>query len=102
MNGLIDVPRKENGYRYYGDKEISALKIIKTLKYANYSLMAIRSLMTSDEVFSNSDKVKDQLDIEEYPDEIVSVHDRLLMSIDRGIENGEVAFGILEGLVVCE
>lgn len=102
MNGLIDVPRKENGYRYYGDKEINALKIIKTLKYANYSLMAIRSLMTSDEAFSNSDKVKDQLDIEEYPDDIVSVYDRLLVSIDRGIGNGEVAFGVLEGLVVCE
>lgn len=102
MNGLIDVPRKENGYRYYGDKEISTLKIIKTLKYANYSLMAIRTLMATDEDISNSDQVKDQLDVEEYPDDIVSVYDRLLVSIDRGIENGEVAFGILEGLVVCE
>jgi DNA-binding transcriptional MerR regulator len=41
-NGLLDVPKnQENGYRMYGPKEIDRAKIIRTLRTANYSIMAI-------------------------------------------------------------
>ena len=40
-NGLIDIPRAGNGYRMYGPAEINRLKIIRTLRNANYSMMAL-------------------------------------------------------------
>ncbi len=46
LNGLITVPRNpQNGYRVYGNKEINRLKIIKTLREANYSLMSILRML---------------------------------------------------------
>ena len=36
MNGLLTVRRKDNGYRIYTDKDIQRLKIIRTLRCANY------------------------------------------------------------------
>jgi hypothetical protein len=46
-NGLIDVPRSGNNYRVYGPELVSRLKIIRTLRSANYSMMAIlRMLIT--------------------------------------------------------
>lgn len=45
-NGLIDILRSpNNSYRIYGSKEISRLKIIRTLRCANYSMMAILRMM---------------------------------------------------------
>lgn len=41
MNGLLTVKRKENGYRIYTDNDIKRLKIIRSLRCANYSLEAI-------------------------------------------------------------
>ncbi|HEV8192244.1 MAG TPA: MerR family transcriptional regulator, partial [Ktedonobacterales bacterium] len=41
-NGLIDVPRDPaNGYRRYGAREISRLRVIRMLSRAGYSLAAI-------------------------------------------------------------
>ncbi|MFZ5351885.1 MAG: MerR family transcriptional regulator [Bacillota bacterium] len=45
-NGLIDVPRNPaNGYREYGNIEIIRLKVIRTLRSANYSMMAILKML---------------------------------------------------------
>lgn len=41
MNGLLNIKRRKNGYRVYTDSDISRLKIIRTLRCANYSLSAI-------------------------------------------------------------
>ncbi|OZI12578.1 MerR family transcriptional regulator [Bacillaceae bacterium SAS-127] len=38
MNGLLSVKRKENGYRIYRDEDIRQLKVIRSLRCANYSL----------------------------------------------------------------
>lgn len=45
MNGLLKVKRKQNGYRVYTDKEIRDLKIIRSLRCANYSLEAILHML---------------------------------------------------------
>ena len=45
MNGLLTVKRKNNGYRVYTDEDIQRLKIIRSLRCANYSLEAIRRLL---------------------------------------------------------
>ncbi len=45
-NGLIQVPRKENGRRQYGLKEMNRLKIIRTLRNAHYSMMSVLRMLT--------------------------------------------------------
>ena len=45
MNGLLTVKRKQNGYRIYTDKDIQQLKIIHSLRCANYSLEAILHML---------------------------------------------------------
>ncbi len=45
MNGLLTVKRKENGYRIYTDDDIKRLKIIRSLRCANYSLEAILRML---------------------------------------------------------
>jgi DNA-binding transcriptional MerR regulator len=45
-NGLITIPRNDsNGYRRYGSKEISRLRVIRMLSRAGYSQMAILRMM---------------------------------------------------------
>ena len=45
LNGLLTVKRRENSYRVYNDKDIKKLKIISSLRCANYSLSAILRLL---------------------------------------------------------
>jgi DNA-binding transcriptional MerR regulator len=45
-NGLLSVPRNsKNGYRMYGQREIDRAKVIRTLRMANYSMMAILRML---------------------------------------------------------
>jgi DNA-binding transcriptional MerR regulator len=39
--GLIEVPRRKNGYRVYGEDEIKQLRVIKALRQENYSTQCI-------------------------------------------------------------
>ncbi len=41
MNGLLSVKRKQNGYRVYTSDDMQRLKIIRSLRCANYVLSAI-------------------------------------------------------------
>lgn len=47
MNGLLAVKRKQNGYRVYTESDINRLKIIRTLRCANYSLSAILRMINA-------------------------------------------------------
>jgi len=42
--GIVSAKRKENGYRYYDEKDISVLKYIVVMKYAGFSLAEIKSI----------------------------------------------------------
>ena len=45
-NGLIEIPRNPgNGYRIYGPEEIGRLRVIRTLRRARYSTMAILRML---------------------------------------------------------
>jgi DNA-binding transcriptional MerR regulator len=45
-NGLLTVPRDpDNGYRRYGPAEIGRLRVIRTLRHARYSPMAILRML---------------------------------------------------------
>ena len=42
--GVISPKRSENGYRYYDENDIAALKYIVVMKYAHFSLSEIKSM----------------------------------------------------------
>lgn len=46
MNGLLQVKRKQNGYRVYSAADLDRLAIIRALRAANYSLAAILGCST--------------------------------------------------------
>ena len=46
-NGLLQVKRKQNGYRTYTSDDIERLKMIRTLRLANYSLEAILRMLNA-------------------------------------------------------
>lgn len=79
MNGLITVKRKENGYRVYSEDDIRRLKIIRSLRCANYSPEAILRLLK--QLSENPDAdVYSALNTPRQSDDIISVCDRLIFS----------------------
>jgi len=86
LNGLVEVPRKANGYRIYTEKEISELKIIRTLRSAGFSLMSILRLMNQLRSHGDID-VETTLDTPGENEDIVSVADRLLTSLNIALES---------------
>lgn len=96
MNGLITVRRKENGYRIYDENDMKCLRIIRSLRCANYSLSAILRMMIK--LKSNQKDAGDIYDILNTPDEgdsIVSACDKLAVSLQNAIENASVAKEII-------
>lgn len=78
-NGLILVPRDSRGYRKYGAKEMNRLKIIRTLRNANYSMMSIlRMLNRLDKGDKNIREIIDTPGVEE---DIVCAADRYITSL---------------------
>ena len=76
MNGLITIKRKSNGYRIYNDEDIQRLKIIRTLRYANYSLEAILYMLY--QLSQNP-----SIDIKVSLNTITSVYDQLIISLSQ-------------------
>ena len=81
MNGLLTVKRKVNGYRVYTGEDIKRLKIIRSLRCANYSLEAILRMLST--LSCNPDiNLEQVLDTPPSEDDmIISVYDKLLTSL---------------------
>ena len=94
MNGLLTVKRKDNGYRIYTDEDIQRLKIIRSLKCANYSLEAILRLLQQLSVNSKTN-IRAVLNSPKQSDEIISVCDKLIVSLSSAKRN---TYAILEML----
>lgn len=94
LNGLIEIKRKQNGYHYYTDEDIKRLKIIRALRCANYSLEAILRMLhaLSDDPHTN---IKQVLNTPKDDADIVSVCDRLIISLQRAAENARKMIDIL-------
>ena len=86
MNGLLKVKRKGNGYRVYLDEDIRKLKIIRSLKCANYSLSAILRMMNDLDKNSRSD-IGTVLNTPNHDEDIISVCDRLIVSLVTAKDN---------------
>lgn len=80
LNGLLTVKRKENGYRVYNDEDIKKLKIISSLRCANYSLSAILRLLKQLDENKNT-HIQEVLNTPNKDEDIVSACDKLLLSL---------------------
>ena len=93
-NGLLQVKRKQNGYRAYTNDDIERLKMIRTLRLANYSLEAILRILHALEHNPKVD-MKQVLNTPQADADIVSVCDRLIVSLNDAEENAEKMITIL-------
>lgn len=94
-NGLLTVKRKSNGYRVYTEQDLQRLKIIRSLRCANYSLEAILRLLQQLSKNSQTD-VRSALNTPRRSDDIISVCDRLIVSLSSAERN---AFRVSELLL---
>lgn len=98
LNGLLTIKRKENGYRVYSGEDIKRLTIICALRCANYSLMAILRML---EDYSSAEKtdLKNSINSPKDTEDIVSVCDRLLTSLDNTAQD---AGSMLDQLIIMK
>ena len=85
-NGLLEVKRKENGYRVYTQEDLKRLIMIRSLRCANYSLSAILRMLNalSRDPYVNPAK---ELDTPREDEDVISACDRLLTSLSEAQEN---------------
>lgn len=99
MNGLLVAKRIANGYRVYDANDMNRLKIIRSLRCANYSLSAILRMLNKLEKKQYNKSEKDMLEILNNPDEdedILLACDRLIVSLEKAIENAQEVIVLLE------
>lgn len=79
-NNLLTVDRKQKGYYVYTNKDIQILKIIRSLRCANYSLEAILRMLQQ---LSQNPKIdiKKALNTPKPNTDIISVGDKLIISL---------------------
>ena len=87
-NGLLQIERKQNGYRVYTSDDIEQLKMIRTLRLANYSLEAILRMLNALEHNPQAD-MKQILNTPQVDADIVSVCDKLMVSLRDADENAK-------------
>ena len=88
MNGLLAVKRKQNGYRIYTGEDIRRLKIIRSLRCANYSLSAVLRMLNTLDRYPDAD-IRLVIDTPRESDDIISVCDKLITSLNEAALNGE-------------
>ena len=89
MNGLLKVKRKENGYRVYRDEDLKLLKIIRSLRCANYSLSAILRMLNVLDRNPEAD-IRKVIDTPKEDEDIISVCDKLLTSLNFAEKNAKI------------
>ncbi|MDD2971955.1 MAG: MerR family transcriptional regulator [Lachnospiraceae bacterium] len=95
MNGLLTVKRKENGYRVYMDDDIRQLKIIRSLRCANYSLEAILQMLFQLSKNPNVD-ILDALNTPKDNTDIIAVCDKLITSLFAAENNAGQMIAMLQ------
>lgn len=95
MNGLLTVKRKENGYRVYTDDDIMRLKIIRSLRCANYSLEAILQMLCQLSKNPNVD-ILVALSTPKENTDIIAVCDKLITSIFAAESNAQKMIAMLK------
>jgi DNA-binding transcriptional MerR regulator len=95
-NGLIQVPRDPgNGYRLYGAAEIGRLRVIRMLRQAGYSTMAILRMMLCFDQGQKGD-LRQVLDTPRPDEDVIFAADRWLSTL------AEVEQGAVEAMAQLE
>ena len=97
MNSLLAVKRKQNGYRVYTDEDIQRLIMIRSLRCANYSLEAILQMLRQLSENPNTD-IEAILNTPRQDSDIISVCDRLIVSLSAAEENAYKIISILQDM----
>lgn len=95
MNGLLKVKRKSNGYRVYTDEDVRRLKIIRSLRCANYSLEAILRMLNRLEKDPGTD-IKLALNTPKADEDIITVCDKLITSLSEAEKNAKLMISKLQ------
>lgn len=95
MNGLLSVKRKENGYRVYTHAEINRLRIIRSLRCANYSLEAILRMLNELSLNPNVN-IRKILNTPKVSDDVISVCDKLIVSLLEAEQNAKIMIQMLQ------
>ena len=99
MNGLLTVKRKQNGYRVYTDEDIKQLKIIRSLRCAGYSLEAILRMLQQISKNPGTD-IRKALNTPKADEEIITVCDKLIVSLQNAEKNAEAMIEMLENMKI--
>ena len=99
MNGLLTVKRRDNGYRVYTDEDVQRLKIIRSLRCANYSLEAVLRLLQQLSQNPHTD-IRAALNTPKQTDDIISVCDRLIVSLSVAEKNAGTILDMLHHMKV--
>lgn len=97
MNGLLTVKRKDNGYRVYTDDDIRQLKIIRSLRCANYSLEAILRMLNKLS-YNPQINIKNTLNTPDENEDVISVCDKLISSLNSAEKNAEIMIEMLKNM----
>lgn len=95
MNGLLTVKRKQNGYRVYDSNDMNRLKIIRSLRCANYSLSAILRMLRKYDSGMDKNNMLDILNTPENDEDIISACDKLIVSLENAINNAYEVISII-------
>lgn len=96
MNGLLTVKRKQNGYRVYDSNDINRLKMIRSLRCANYSLSAILRMLKKNDNGMDKNDILDILNTPENDEDIISACDKLIESLEKAIKNAYEVISMLQ------
>lgn len=94
-SGLLKVKRSENSYRVYDAADIQRLNIIRTLRLANYSLSAILRLFNQLDTHKTQ-SVEAILNTPDQGEDIISVCDRLILSLQGTAADAQVLLKMIE------
>ena len=95
-NGLLEVPRDpHNRYRLYGTPELARARVIRVLRNAGYSLMAIYRMLNQLDADSSTD-IKKALDTPRPDEEAYLATDRWLTTLETIEKSAREMIRILE------
>lgn len=86
LNGLITVKRRQNQYRVYHLEDMQRLKMIRSLRCANYSLTAILRMLQALDTNPSAD-IRENIDTPAPDEDVISACDKLLTSLSDAKRN---------------
>jgi len=98
-NGLISVSRDTSGYRVYGTKEVNRLKIIRTLRNAHYSMMAILRMLNR--LDNGEMNIRESIDTPEEDEDIIDATDRYITALRMAEGDALAMMEILNEMSIC-